>query len=76
MAKHDELIIEPRPTGDWAVLKPHAERASSVEKSLEDALGYARTHAPEGDIKIKGHDGRFSQIQKPVNPPKKQSIKK
>jgi Uncharacterized protein conserved in bacteria (DUF2188) len=64
MAKHDELIIVPRENGQWAVEKPHAERASSIEDSLKNAIAYATEHAPEGDIKIKGLDGKFAHIQK------------
>lgn len=64
MAKHDELIIVPRENGLWAVEKPHAERASTVVKSCDKAVAYATKHAPEGDIKIKGLDGKFAHIQK------------
>jgi hypothetical protein len=59
MAKHDELIIEPRPDGRWNVKKPHAERASAVEDTQREAIDRAREMAPEGDVKIKGRDGKF-----------------
>lgn len=65
MAKHDELIIEPRENGQWAVLKPHAERASFLAQSCQEAVAYAMKLAPEGDIKLKGVDGKFTQLQKP-----------
>ena len=64
MAKHDEFIIEPRDNGQWAVKKPHAERASSLENSYRDAVDYAKEHAPEGDIKAKGRNGKFHHIQR------------
>jgi hypothetical protein len=64
MSKHDEFIIEPRDNGQWAVMKPHAERASSLEGSYRDAVGYAKEHAPEGDIKAKGLNGKFHRVQK------------
>ena len=63
MAKHDELIIEPR-DGQWIVKKPHAERVSTMEDSYRDALAYAKEHAPEGDIKVKGLNGEFRHVQK------------
>lgn len=64
MAEHDELIIEPRENGQWTVKKPHAERASALVESCDKAVAYATTHAPEGDIKIKGINGKFAHIQK------------
>jgi hypothetical protein len=45
-------------------MKPHAERASSLEDSYRDAVGYAKEHAPEGDIKAKGLNGKFHRVQK------------
>jgi hypothetical protein len=64
MGKHDEFIIEPREDGKWAVMKPHAERASSVEDSYRDAVDYAKKRAPEGDIKAKGLNGKFHTVKK------------
>jgi hypothetical protein len=46
------------------VIRPHAERASTVEDSYRDAAAYAKKHAPEGDIKAKGLNGKFHHIQK------------
>lgn len=62
MGKHDELIIEPRDDGKWAVKKPHAERASVIEASQKNAIDWAKEHAPEGDIKVKGLNGRFRRL--------------
>jgi len=59
VAKHDEYIVEPRRDGRWNVKKPHAERASAVLDTQADALKEARRMAPEGDIKVKGRNGRF-----------------
>lgn len=61
MAKHDELIIEPHPQG-WAVKKPHAERASAVLETQREAIDRAKQLAPEGDIKLKGLNGKFRPV--------------
>lgn len=62
MAKHDEYIIEPRHDGQWAVKKPHAERARVIEDSQKDAFEWAKEHASEGDIKVKGKNGKFRHV--------------
>ena len=59
MAKHDEYIIEPRDSGEWAVMKPHAERASTLTDTKREAISWAKRRAPEGDIKVKGESGKF-----------------
>ena len=63
MAKHDELIVEARDDGRWSVKKPHAERASAVEDTKSEAVERAKELAPEGDIKVKGLDGKFKHVQ-------------
>jgi uncharacterized protein YdaT len=63
MAKHDELIIEPRDDGRWSLKKPHAERASAVEDTQKEAVERAKELAPEGDIKVKGLNGKFRNIK-------------
>lgn len=63
MGKHDELIIEPRDDGRWGVKKPHAERSSAVEDTQQKAIKKAKKLAPEGDIKLKGLNGKFRHIQ-------------
>lgn len=63
MAKHDEVIIEKRPDGRWGIKKPHAERSSAVEDTRQGAIDRAKELAPEGDIKLKGLDGKFRHIQ-------------
>jgi hypothetical protein len=62
VAKHDEYIVEPRADGRWSVKKPHAERASRVEDTQEKALRETRSMAPEGDIKLKGRNGKFRNV--------------
>ena len=64
MAKHDELIIEKRDDGRWGIKKPHAERSSAIEDTQLEAIGRAKELAPEGDIKLKGLNGKFRHIQK------------
>jgi hypothetical protein len=59
VAKHDEYFVEPRGDGRWNVKKPHAERASAITDSQKQAIAQARKFAPEGDIKVKGKDGKF-----------------
>jgi hypothetical protein len=43
-------LIEPRENGQWAVKKPHAERASILAETIDKAVAYAIEHAPEGDM--------------------------
>jgi hypothetical protein len=62
MAKHDELIIEPTDDKRWRIKKPHAERASAIEDTQKDAIDRAKELAPEGDIKVKGKNGKFRKI--------------
>jgi Uncharacterized protein conserved in bacteria (DUF2188) len=64
MAKHDELIIEKRDDGRWRITKPHAERSSAIEDTQKEPMNRAKELAPEGDIKLKGLDGKFRHIQK------------
>ncbi|MCL5043991.1 MAG: DUF2188 domain-containing protein [Deltaproteobacteria bacterium] len=61
MGKHGELIVEPRPDGRWSVKRPHAERASAVKDTQREAIDRAKQIAPEGDIKVKGRDGKFGK---------------
>jgi hypothetical protein len=63
MAKHDELIIEPRDDGRWGIKKPHAERSSDVKDTQKLAIRRAKRLAPEGDIKLKGLNGKFRKVQ-------------
>ncbi|MBL6748941.1 MAG: DUF2188 domain-containing protein [Nevskia sp.] len=62
MAKHDEYFVEPRSDGRWNVKKPHAEKASAITETQQQAIAKARKFAPEGDIKVKGLNGKFRHV--------------
>jgi hypothetical protein len=65
MAKHDELFIVYRPEQKvWAIEKPHAERASDLKPTQEQAIKRAKQLAPEGSIHLKGLNGKLKPIQK------------
>ena len=64
MSKHDEFIIEPRDNGQWAVMKPHAERASSVEDSYRDACGLRQRTCARGRYKGQGTQWQVSPCPK------------
>jgi len=60
MAKHDELFIVWRKCEEiWAVEKPHAERASGLFDTKQEAIERAREIAPEGSLHIKGKNGKL-----------------
>ena len=63
MAKHDELFIVPRDNGQWAIEKPHAERASALVDDQVSAIKRAKKMAPEGSIHLKGLNGKLRKIQ-------------
>jgi hypothetical protein len=46
MPDHDQLFVERRPEGDYAVRKPNAERASAVLPTQADAIDRARELNP------------------------------
>ena len=76
MAKHDELIVERRDDGRWEVKKPHAERSRAVENTQREAIQRAKELAPEGDIKVRGLNGKLRRIDRRVAKPKKAAIKR
>jgi len=47
-----ELFIEQRPQGDYAIRRPGAERASGVEPTQADAIERAREIAPSSSILV------------------------
>jgi hypothetical protein len=47
----------------WKIRKPHAERSSDVKDTQKKAIKRAKQLAPEGDIKLKGLNGKFRKIQ-------------
>ncbi|HTT80845.1 MAG TPA: DUF2188 domain-containing protein [Stellaceae bacterium] len=59
MAKHSEYFVEPHASGGWAVKLPHAERASAVLETQQEAIARAKQFAPEGVIHIKQLNGKF-----------------
>jgi hypothetical protein len=46
MSDPDQLFVERRPEGDYAVRKPNAERASAVLPTQADAISRARELNP------------------------------
>jgi hypothetical protein len=46
MSKKDELLVERRPEGDYAVSKPNADRASAVLPTQAEAIERAREMNP------------------------------
>lgn len=61
MAKHNEYFVEPR--GDeWVVRLPHAERASAVVDTQQQAIAKAKQFAPEGVVHVKQHNGKFRRV--------------
>lgn len=47
--KKDQLFVEKRPQGDFAVRKGNSERASAVEPTQAKAIERARELNPKGD---------------------------
>jgi hypothetical protein len=42
VAKHDELIVDPREDGRWGIKKPHAERSSARGPGPGGGRSYVR----------------------------------
>lgn len=49
---NDQLFIEQRPQGDYAVRKPNAERASAVMPTQAEAINRARELNPSAKIQV------------------------
>ncbi len=47
MVAKDQLFVEQRPQGDYAVRKPGAERASAVADTQAEAIAIAREMNPD-----------------------------
>jgi hypothetical protein len=43
----DQLFVERRPEGDYAVRKPNSQRASAVRSTQGEAIGRARELSPD-----------------------------
>lgn len=48
----EEVYVERRPQGDYAVRRPGSERASAVESTQADAINRAREIAPDAAIHV------------------------
>lgn len=67
-------IVQPRKSGGWEVVAPHADRASAVESTQRKAEVRAKEivkNAGGGEVVIKGTDGRIrdSDTVAPGNDP-------
>jgi hypothetical protein len=49
MVAKDQIFVERRPQGDYAVRKPDAERASAVPPTQAEAMAIARKMNPDRD---------------------------
>lgn len=49
MVAKDQLFVERRPQGDYAVRRPNSERASAVLPTQAEAIGRARELNPDRD---------------------------
>jgi hypothetical protein len=65
MAKN-EIYVERRPEGDYAVRRPGSERASAVEPTQRQAIGRAKEIAPDSAVHVervrhtsKGHPDKW-----------------
>lgn len=48
----DQLFIERRPQGDYAVRKPNAKRASAVTPTQAEAINRAQKLNPSAEIQV------------------------
>jgi hypothetical protein len=67
-------IVQPRPDGQWEVVKPGADRASAVTHTQAAAIDRARDilgNDGGGELTIKGQNGRIrdSDTVSPGNDP-------
>ncbi|HEX4159225.1 MAG TPA: DUF2188 domain-containing protein [Rhizomicrobium sp.] len=61
MAKHNEYFVEPRGE-EWVVKLPHAERASAVVDTQQEAIAKAKQFSPEGVVHVKQLNGKFRKV--------------
>lgn len=61
MTKKRNYSVGPHPDGGWQVKRDGADRASSTHDRKADAVGRGRDLArrSEGELRIKGKDGRI-----------------
>ena len=56
--KHNDVFVV-KQGDDWAVKKPHSERASALLPTQAEAIARAKELAGQGEIHIQGRDGKF-----------------
>jgi hypothetical protein len=57
-----DRYVQPRDDGGWEVVKEDHERASAVTRTQKEAIDRAREivqNQGDGEVRIKGRDGRF-----------------
>jgi hypothetical protein len=55
-------MVQPRPDGNWEVMKPGADRASVVTNTQGDAINRGREMVRNdggGELQIRGRDGQI-----------------
>ncbi|GAA4498282.1 hypothetical protein GCM10023158_21150 [Gluconacetobacter tumulicola] len=52
MTHKDDLFVEQRSQGDYAVRRPNSERASHVASTQREAIDWANEHAHGGAVRI------------------------
>jgi len=52
MSEKNELFVERRPQGDYAVRRPNSERASVVKETQAEAIASARKLEPSAAILV------------------------
>jgi len=52
MTKKDDLFVERRPQGDYAVRRPNSERASVVTPTQGEGIDWAKNHANGGHVLV------------------------
>ncbi|WP_415468304.1 DUF2188 domain-containing protein [Acetobacter persici] len=52
MSNKDDLFVERRPEGDFAVRRPNSERASVVTSTQGEAIEWAQGHSNGGTVHV------------------------
>lgn len=52
MSKKEDLFVEQRKQGDYAVRRPDSERASTVTSTQREAIDWANQRAGNGTVRI------------------------
>ena len=56
--QHNDVFVV-KQGGEWAVKKPHAERASAVLPTQAEAIVRAKELAGRGEIHVQDRNGKF-----------------